>query len=188
MTSGKRDVNDRGWVAECAGWVLVVAGILLAITAGRETASLFAGESSWAQAEATVVRTQVSPWKQHSLASFGSPKAGFQVRQELVYFRKGHRYQESVLLGVYGSEREAQLVLENATRPGRTRQIWVDAANPAQVRLEPTARRMGWTRGLLAMLGLASKQEEGATDEVQAPGASLQPVKRVAFASAAPRT
>lgn len=147
-------------MAECAGWALVITGILLAIAAGRETATLFASSNSWAETQATVVRTRVSPWKPVQLVSFGKPQGEFEVTQELVYIRKGQRYQETVVLGVHRTQTDAQRVAESAVKPGRTRQIWVDAANPQHIRLDPKSpRRTGWTRGLLAMLGLGSAPE-----------------------------
>lgn len=154
-----RDVADKGWMAECAGWVLVLTGVLLAITAGREAALLLASADSWAQAEATVLRTHIAPWRERGIVLMGERKTGFAVHQDLVYVRKGHRHQESVLLGVYESEQDARLVLDTATRPGRTRRIWVDAANPSKVRLEQMHSDRGWARTLLTTLGLGAKTE-----------------------------
>jgi hypothetical protein len=155
-----RDVANKGWMAECTGWVLVITGILLAVTAGREAALLFVSADSWAQAEATVLRTHITPAKGSGLALFGDRKSGFAVGQDFVYFRKGHRHQGSVLLGTYESEQDAQLAVETATRPGRTRRIWVDAANPTQVRLDQTQASEGWPKAFFLKIGLRADTEQ----------------------------
>lgn len=143
MRNGQDSEAKRSWVAEGAAWIMVLTGIVLAIAAGRETASLFAAPQAWVDTQATVVRTRVREVRHRAPLSLREATAGFQVTQEVVYFRKGSRYQESVSLGMFSSEAEAQTEARNAARPGSTLTIWVDAANPAQIRLQPATARSG---------------------------------------------
>ncbi|MCW5963335.1 MAG: DUF3592 domain-containing protein [Bryobacterales bacterium] len=143
MRNGQDSEAKRSWMAEGAAWIMVLTGIVLAIAAGRETASMFAAPQAWVDTEATVVRTRVREVRHRAPMSLRQATAGFQVTQEVVYFRKGSRYQESVSLGMFPSEVEAQTEARNAARPGSTLTIWVDAANPAQIRLQPAGSGSG---------------------------------------------
>jgi hypothetical protein len=152
VNGGKDDKATRSWVAEGAVWVMVLAGIVLAIAAGRETASLFAAPQAWVDTEATVVRTRVREVRHRAPLSMRETSVGYQVMQELVYFRKGNRYQEVVSLGLFGSESEAEAVARKAARPGSTLTIWVDAGNPAQIRMEPVVAEQSWKQAPHAFL------------------------------------
>lgn len=143
-------------MAEGAAWVLVLTGIVLAIAAGRETASLLAAPQSWVQAEARVVRTSVRQLRHRAPLSLRDAKDGYQVVQELVYFRQGSRYQEAVSLGVYTTQEEAEAKARTAARPGTVFPIWVDASNPLRVRLEPVTTSLSWKQAPAAFLKLAS--------------------------------
>ncbi len=152
MNGGNDGKATRSWVAEGAVWLMVLAGIVLTIAAGRETASLFAAPQAWVDTEATVVRTRVREVRHRAPLSLRETSAGYQVMQELVYFRKGNRYQEVVSLGIFASEAEAQREASKAARPGATLTIWVDAGNPAQIRMQPVMSQQSWKQAPAAFL------------------------------------
>jgi len=143
-------------MAEGAAWVLVITGIVLTIAAGRESASLFAADQAWVPAEATVVRTHVREVRHRAPLSWWKSTAGFQVSQELVYFRKGGRYQEALSLGVFSSEKEAASRARDAARPGTKLPIQVDALNPLQIRLGEGHSRAIWKQSTPQALTLSS--------------------------------
>ncbi len=156
MNNGQESEAKRSWVAEGAVWIMVLAGIVLAIAAGRETASLFAAPQAWVDTEATVVRTRIREVRHRAPLSLRVTTAGFQVMQELVYFRKGSRYQETVSLGIFSSQAEAETEARKAARPGTTLTIWVDAGNPMQIRTQPAGTNTTWTQVPAAFLRLAT--------------------------------
>ena len=177
--------ENRVWMAECASWTLVMVGIVLAILAGQETAAIFTSSAAWVPTEATVVRTGIGETSKRSLVIRTSAPVEFLVTQELVYFRKGSRYQERVALGTFATEREAREEVARAAKPGSSRTIWVSAANPASLRLHlDDESAVGWKKGFLAVFGLASAAT--GSEASNAPQAAPQPDSSSAYPEFSP--
>ena len=154
-------MTAKGSVSEFVGWVLVLVGALLAVSAGRQVADFVSDGEQWVATNATVVRTRVIKANPTIQAGKGVRSNGESLRvyHDLVYFREGSRYQESVELGMFPSPEEANSAIGSLARPGAQLRVWVNASNPRDVRLNPQSSRIGgWGVWLFLLMGLGALQ------------------------------
>lgn len=151
--------------------MLVILGAVLALMAGRQVASLFAGGEGWLPVSANVLRTRVSPVTtltvnnvdgvaQRKLAGQSvHPAQSYRVYQELVYFVKGSRYSASLDRGQFDSRANALAALAQCQGAGSRISVWANANDPAQVVLQPVRSEAGaGAISVFALLGMIALQ------------------------------
>jgi hypothetical protein len=147
-------------ITEAAAWVVVVLGVCLAILAGQQTATLLTASDTWVREEATVLRTEVGPVSTRGFTMVQREPA-YRVRQQVVYFRKGNRYQEALLLAEFDSLEAAERFAAGAEKPGTRRSVWVNPADPTQLRGDyDSSRAKGLAHGFLTLFRLALAPEQ----------------------------